>query len=291
MATRAKPKKDGKHGSSAARAEIPKFDPDDVVIVGLDTKDGPEHPLCDAESNETPLNEATVRFTMRHGVIQPPVGRRDGARVLIVAGRGRTRHLREANKRLKAEGQEPWLLPILIRRGDDVEMVQIRLGENSHRRKLDPFIRAHEANLLIKKGNSKQDVADNVGVTVHQLTVEILPLLDLTTKGIKAIRSGVMSPTAAAKLAKLSQAEQDTTIDELMAGGAKPTVRDAKNKVRESQGKAPLETARDKLARIADIIDEQKIVRAGNQLDLVLEVIERIRAIVRPVTTQTTETA
>lgn len=254
-----------KHGESAGRSEIPLFDPNDVIIIGHDTGDGPEHPLCDVESNETPLNEATVRFTMKHGVLQAPDGRRDGKAVIIVFGRGRTRHLREANKRLIAEGKEPWLLPVKIVKGDDLKMMELMQGENSHRRALDPYVRATRAQLLIDKGKPKADVADLMGVSLQQLG-NILLLLELAPQVIKEVRRGALSQTAATGLAKLPRGEQVAKVKEILAGVEKPTVRNVQNKVREDAGQAPVETPKMKIAKalkFLESVDETSMERAA----------------------------
>lgn len=260
--------KNNKHGASAGRTELPLFDPNDVVIVGHDKGyDVESHSellwACDVESNDTPLNEASVRFTMRHGIMQAPDGRRDGDKVIIVFGRGRTRLLREANKRLVAEGKEPWLLPVKIVKGDDLKMLELRYGENSHRRALDPYVRATDAQTMLDKGKTKAEVADIMGVSAQQLG-NILLLLELAPPVIKEVRRGTFSQTAATGLAKLPRADQVTKMKEILGGTVKPTVGNVRNSVRESNGEAPIETPRVKLAKAAEIlaaIDETKVDR------------------------------
>src|SRR5262245_22861414 len=102
------------------------YDPSVVIIIGLDTDDGPTHPLFDGESNDAPLLEADVQFTYEHGVLQPVSCKRDGKNLLVVYGRGRTRQLREANKRRIANGLQPWLLPVQIVMGDTVKMMALK---------------------------------------------------------------------------------------------------------------------------------------------------------------------
>lgn len=250
-------KKSGGHGKGAiGRTDTHLYDPNDVVIIGHDTKDGPEHYLCDVESNATPLNEATVRFTKKHGIIQPVVGQRDGDRTVITAGRGRTRHLREANAQLIAEGAKPWPLPVVIKRGDENTMLEIRTGENAHRREVSPFARAKEANMMLSKGMSKQDVADALCVTTAQLNNNILPLLELAQPVVHAIKSGKLSATAGATMAALPRDEQVKQLTELTADGAKPTVAETRNKARAARGKQPLETPKGRLIRIGNALDK-----------------------------------
>lgn len=51
---------------------------DEVVVVGLDTDDGAEHPLYD-ERVKDPVDEATVQSVMALGVLQPITVRKSGA--------------------------------------------------------------------------------------------------------------------------------------------------------------------------------------------------------------------
>lgn len=244
-----------KHGKSAGRADLLKFDPNDVIIVGLDTDDGPEHYLCDKESNSTALVEATVLFTMVHGIISPVSAERDGDRVLVVAGRGRTRYLREANMRLTKEGSEPWLLPVVIKKGNEAVMMAIMTAENLHRRTISPFWRAQRAQVLLEKGKTREEVAANVGVDTAQLA-NILKLLGVSAKVQKAIERGQISPTAGSEMASLTKAEQDSRVDEIIATGVKPTVRDIQRKVRESKGKEAIETPKERIAKAIAALDK-----------------------------------
>jgi hypothetical protein len=243
-----------KHGKSAGRADLPKYDPNDVVIIGLDTDDGPQHYLCDEESNKAPLNESSVLFTMVHGVLQPPVGERDGEKVVIVAGRGRTRLLREANARLVKEGNQPWSMPVIIKRGDEATMISIRAGENLHRRTISPMWRARQAQDLLDKGKSKPEVAATIGVDTGQLD-NVLKLLSLAPSVGKAVVKGDLSATAAVQLADMPRDEQETQLKELLANG-KPTVKDTINKVRKAKGQDAVETPKDRINKAIAVLDK-----------------------------------
>lgn len=265
-----------RHAKSAGRADLPLFDPHkDVVIIGIDTEDGPEHHLCDVESNATPIQEHEVLFAMVHGVLQPVIGQRDGDKVIIVAGRGRVRKLRAANERLAKEGSEPWKLPVMIKRGDDATMVALATAENLHRRDISPVWRAHQANLLLEKGKSRDDVATVIGVMPKQLD-NVLKLLQLSSKVSRAVTGGAFSATAAAQLADLPKAEQDVKLDELLADGSvKPTVKATINKVREGAGKEATETPKDRIAKAIAAMD--KLDDAATKDDLWLA-IKRVRS-------------
>ena len=220
------------------------YDPATVVIIGLDTDDGPSHALFDGESNDAPLIEADVLFTYEHGVLQPVSCKRDGKRLLVVYGRGRTRQLREANKRRIADGLVPWLLPVQIVQGDALKMLALKHGENSHRREQNPMARARAAYELAQQ-MPEEKAAVVMGLGLAQFR-NVIKLLDLAPAVAKAVTKGELSATAAAEMTGLSEAEQNERLAELVAGGSKPTIRDVKAKVREANGKKAVISVTDK---------------------------------------------
>lgn len=242
-----------KRADDAPRTEVKWYKPEDVLIVGIDTDDGPSHDLFDAESNDAPVIESDVLFTMEHGIIQTTLAKRDGKRLLQVAGRGRNRQLRAANPRLVAEGKLPKLLPVQIVQGDSRKMRALRHGENSHRREINPMARAREASELLQSMPEDQ-AAIVLGLGVSQFR-NVLKLLDLAPKTAKAVTAGKLSATAATNLAELSEADQETKLGELLANGHAPTVRDVKAKVREANGKAPIATPGDRIKKALAAID------------------------------------
>ena len=228
----------------APRKEVKMYDPTVVVIIGYDTDDGPTHALFDGESNDAPLIEADVQFTYEHGVIQPVSCKRDGKRLLVVFGRGRTRQLREANKRRVADGLAPWFLPVQIVQGDATKMIALKHGENSHRREQNPMARARAAYELAQQ-MPEEKAAVVMGLGIAQFR-NIIKLLDLAPAVAKAVTKGELSASAASEMTGLSEAEQNEKLAELVAGGAKPTIRDVKAKVREANGKKTVISVTDK---------------------------------------------
>lgn len=243
-----------KRADDAPRKEVKMYDPKDAVIIGHDTKDGPSHPLYDGDSNATPLLESDILFTYEHGIIQPVSAKRDGDRILIVFGRGRTRQLREANKRRIADGLQPWLLPVQIVKGDSLKMLALKHGENSHRREQDPMARARGAYELSQQ-MPEEKAAVVLGLGLAQFR-NVLKLLDLAPAAAKAVIKGDLSATAGAEMAALSEADQEEQLAELTAGGTKPTVRDVQAKVRELNGKAPLATPASRIKTVIALLDK-----------------------------------
>lgn len=246
-----------KRADAAPRQEVKGYNPDEVVIIGIDTDDGPSHWGYDEESNNNPLLEADVQFTYENGIIQNVLGRRDGSKVVIVAGRGRTRQLREANKRRVKDGLAPWFLPVKIVMGDARKMLVLKHGENSHRREQSPFVRAQQAYELSQQFPEDQ-AATIMGLGVKQFR-DVLKLLSLGPAAKKAVMEDKLKPTAAIVLAELSEAEQAEQLSTIMASaaasGGKPTTRDVKAKVREATGKAPLKTPSTRIKAVTGILE------------------------------------
>jgi ParB-like chromosome segregation protein Spo0J len=240
----------------APRKEVKMYDPSVAVIIGLDTDDGPSHPLFDGESNDAPLIEADVQFTYEHGILQPVSCKRDGKSILVVFGRGRTRQLREANKRRIKDGLKPWFLPVQIVLGDAVKMLALKHGENSHRRELNPMARARDAYDLSQQ-MTEEKAATVMGLGINQFR-NVLKLLDLAPAVAKAVTKGELSATAATELTGLSEADQTVRLAELAtsAGIKKPTVRDVKAKVREANGKSPIESPAQRMKRMLGHLDK-----------------------------------
>lgn len=244
-----------KRADAAPRQEVKMYDPNEVVIIGIDTVDGHTHWGFDEESNRTSLIEADVQFTYENGIIQNVLGRRDGDKVVIVAGRGRTRQLREANKRRVADGLPPWFLPVKIVQGDARRMLVLKHGENSHRREQSPLARAQQAYELAQQFPEEQ-AATIMGLGLKQFR-EILKLLDLGDAARKAVMDGTLRPTAAIQLAALSENEQAAQLSSILAStaGEKPTLRDVKAKVRAATGKTVLETPTVRIKKAIGILD------------------------------------
>lgn len=268
-----------KRADSAPRREIKMYDPNQVVIIGIDTKDGVTHWGYDEDSNKTPLVEADVLFTFANGVLQNVLARRDGDKVVVVAGRGRTRMLREANKRRIAEGLPPWHLPVQIVMGDAKKMLVLKHGENSHRREQSPMARARQAYELAQQF-PEEEAATIMGLGVVQFR-NLQKLLNASPEVARAVAQGALGQTAAIELTVLPEVEQTARLAEVLAssGGGKPTQRDVRAKINEATGKAPPETPSARVKKVIAILE--KLEEDATKDDL-WSVIRKIRAAVKP---------
>lgn len=213
------------------------MDPDDLFIVGLDaredgTVDGPEHPLWDQRVH-MPLDLALKDNVKVNGVLEWVIVRKDGDTVEVVAGKQRVRCAREANKELVAEGKVPIRVPVTVRRGNDGQAFGVLISENQLRRDDSPMAKAENLGRYLAMGYSEDEAAVTFGVNKQTIRTWN-KLLDLDAKVHKAVDSGKIAATAAAKLADLPRAEQIQELDKLLANG-KATVAAASHAARSRQ--------------------------------------------------------
>jgi ParB family chromosome partitioning protein len=203
------------------RGNVVNMDPWDLTIIGLDTEDGPEHPLYD-ERIKSPVDEGMVRNIMFQGVIEPIIVRKNGTVFEVVAGRSRVRACREANARLKVEGKELILVLAMNRRGTDADMMGVRISENEIRKGDTPLVKARNVQRLINQGRTEDECAVVFGVNVKSIKTW-LSLLDCDEKVLAAVENNTLSATAAAKISVLPRAEQREQLQAMVVSGATTT--------------------------------------------------------------------
>jgi len=212
----AKTKKRQRMGATS-RVDSYRFDPETLVIIGLDTPDGEEHELYD-ERIHLPLVEETVLNIMVNGVIEPVVVRPNGDVAEVLDGRQRVRHAREANRRLKAQGEPPVLVPAVTHRASSP--MAIMVSTNEHRQDDTPMARARKLERMLARGYTLEDCAVHFGKTV-QCMRNWASLLDCDKKVQRAVDDGKLTASAAQKLAKLDKQKQVETMQEMIASGDK----------------------------------------------------------------------
>lgn len=224
---------------AAKRLNAFAMDPEDLLIIGLDTKDGPTHPLYDERVN-LPLSEALTANIKTYGVIEPVVVRKVDDVPQVVDGRQRVRAAREANRLLKKAGLEPLLVPVILRRGSDDGMLGVMISANENRsddllgtklKKLERFF-AH--------GKDEEQAAIAFGVT-PQTIKNWLVLMEASPQLRKLVELGQLSATAAVKIAGMAIDDQSDAIEEIKKGG-KPTVERAKQIAKKKKTKGDVTT-------------------------------------------------
>jgi ParB family chromosome partitioning protein len=188
--------------------------PDDLIIIGHDTRDGAEHPLYDPRM-KLPPDDAMVLNIMELGVLEPILARKNGAQTEVIDGRRRVINAREANKRLRARGEEELLVETKYKRGDDGLLFGMSVSSNEIRLDDTPMAKADKARRLIDMGKSEEYAAKIFGVSVTAIK-QWLKLLDLSAYVRNKVDKAEISASAAAKFADLSHAEQKEAVDSLL---------------------------------------------------------------------------
>jgi ParB family chromosome partitioning protein len=201
--------------------------PEDIVIIGLDTKDGPDHFLWD-ERIKLPLSGSFVQNVAKVGVIKAVTCTKlkiDGEdRAVVVDGRQRVRAARKANEILKSQGEPELRVKVLPQRGSEDALMGLSLSTNSFNQEDTPATKARKAQRLLDRGMSPAEVADYLGVTTQSIA-NWQKLLELAPAVIKAVDDERIAASNAIKLHKLDKSEQTEKLKELLASsnGKKPT--------------------------------------------------------------------
>lgn len=222
----------GRQAIDAPRSNLFLMEPEDLIIIGLDTDDGEEHPLYD-QRVKLPLDMNMARNIAIHGVIQAVNARKDGEDIQIVEGRQRVRAAREANKILAKEGKESIRVPVKLERGKDHTMFGIMVSANEHRQDDTPMAKAQKLARYLAMGRTEEEATVMFGVTLQTIKNWTV-LLDLDTKVQKAVEEGKLSAHSAAGLAALPRTEQREKLTELLTEVAKSGKRVSRTKTKES---------------------------------------------------------
>lgn len=207
----------------AKRGNLYHFDPNEPYIIGVDTKDGPEHELWD-ERIKLPLDESMVVNIMAIGVKETCLLRHNKAaeRYEVVDGRRRIMHAREANKRLKKAGEELVYVPCMLEAGDEAHMAGVAISLNEIRKDDNTLVKAEKCmRLLQRNGNDYKAAAIRFGVSVAAIK-NWAKVAELPAPVKKAVRDGEISASAAAELHGLEKEQAVAKLAKLV-GTAKAT--------------------------------------------------------------------
>jgi ParB family chromosome partitioning protein len=208
--------------------ELEYVDPNNLVIIGLDTEDDESHPLFD-ERVFLSVNEALVRNIMTYGIQHPVIVRRAGTQYLVIDGRQRVRAAREAAKLQEAAGEYKVQVPVREAAGTDSRVVGIMVSTNEQR--LDDSIltkAAKAARLLDLTGDIEQ-----VGIAFGRKpkTIEMwISLLNTDPRVQTALRENKLSTSAALELAKLPREQQVEVLEEVLNKAEDKPITAAKTK-------------------------------------------------------------
>jgi ParB-like chromosome segregation protein Spo0J len=204
------------------------FDPFDLVIIGLDTDDGPEHCLY-VDNVKDKLHEEDILNVMAYGILQPVEFRKNGSALEVVYGRHRVRWLREANTRAAKNGGEIRRLRAFRHSGDESKLGRRVTVENAIRHQPGCVVDAKSAMRMRDRGDSDGVIAIALGYGKDVTKVKkLISLLDLEKTVFEALENGQISESTGYEFAaKLSREEQLVGFNALKAEG-KVTVEGAK---------------------------------------------------------------
>jgi ParB family transcriptional regulator, chromosome partitioning protein len=211
------------------------FDPEALTLVTE-----PTHPLYDSRVH-LPLDESMVRNIMYQGILQPiEVNKNpETGDVEVVTGRQRVKNCREANRRLLERGEQPRLVPAIVRkvaaRDRALVLSAAMASENSIRLQERPISRAEKMAQQISLGRSEADIGILFGVGPQTVRAS-LELLECCAAVQDAVESGKVNVTHAKQLAKLTPDEQRLKVTELIAAGDGVTGHERSRKQRAVMG-------------------------------------------------------
>lgn len=186
------------------------LDPAHLTIVGVDTPDGPEHPLWQPGLTDE-ADEELAESLGEHGQLQAIVVRKNGPMVEVVAGRERVKACRLWND---ANAEKKILLHWkLAPRGiPDADLVGIVIAENEHRRDKPVIWKARMAERLISRGRSTTDVARLFRVSAPTVR-EWLETLDAAPAVLQAVESGEITAADARAVADVPHVDQEAALE------------------------------------------------------------------------------
>jgi ParB family chromosome partitioning protein len=160
-----------------------------------------------------------VLSIMALGVLEPiMVYRRPDTTFEVIAGRRRTRHAREANKRLVLLGEAPIKVPVVVKAARiSREMASvIDTTLNEHRENDPPSVKIRKAAKLLARGIDISTVAVAYRVTVATIKHWIEAATAHPIVGA-ALDARIVTIDAVAALSSMTHEEQPRALDQLLA--------------------------------------------------------------------------
>lgn len=191
------------------------FEPEALVIVT-----DPAHPLYD-ERAKLPIRESMVLNIMHHGVIKAVVVTKDPETgdTVVVDGRQRVRHCVEANRRLRARGEEPLRVSAVVRKFDPADhagRTDVMVSANEIREDDNPVTKAAKMARLQAMGRDVAHIALMFGVSA-QTVRNYLGLLEQPKAVVAAVETGKITISQAHLVADLKPAEQKERVQAMIA--------------------------------------------------------------------------
>lgn len=262
-------KKTGSKTAFDAKRGVTTFQvpPEELVVVGYDTKHGPgEHPLYDERVEgyrKNGIDPAFVRNVRVNGVLQVIITRKDGDALQVNEGRKRTIAARLANKERIANGEEPMRVTVVVMRATDADAaIRTEIG-NAGRTDDGPITKARKIARLRTLGNGESRIAIAMCLAEGELE-KYESLLDLDEQLQDAVEDGSLSVSAGLKLRKLPRDEQ---VKAFKADGGKVTARGAGAAVAKARGRKTPSNAGPGKRQLKALVDLHQLGKAPTTLE------------------------
>lgn len=208
--------------------------PEEVVIVGLDTDDGSEHPLYSPTVHDS-VPQELVDSIEDLGVLEPiaVVDFENDRRAFCRLGRKRTLAARQVNVARAARGEEPLRIPAInATKGTTHEDLTLQiLAENNIRFADTPMTKATIAAAHFKRFGDSAPVRKRLAKALGTRVQELDGLLKVRESGelADAVTNKEIGVQAAVQIATLPRPEQLKIVETVKQGG-KITADEAREK-------------------------------------------------------------
>jgi hypothetical protein len=218
--------------NATARGNTLGLNPDECILVGFDTTDGPEHPLYSPTVHEE-VHEELVDSLEDLDQLQPigVCNYNNDDRPFVRFGRKRVKAMRALNKRLVAKGEEPRLIyAVNAPRGtQESDHTLAILAENNLRFQDSSLTKATIAAHFLKNRNDTQHrrrVAIALGMRLQDLD-NLLRLVE-SPELKEAVENKEMSVNAAVHLTALPRDEMKKIVEMSRQTGKRITTDEAR---------------------------------------------------------------
>lgn len=203
----------------AKDVELAAAEPDRFTIIGVDTDDGPEHALWDKRV-KLPLDPDLVMSIRARGVEDPIAVMEDAGKLIVVDGRRRVLHAREAAKEFEGTSAKV-RVPYFVTRGSDADLAGISFLLNTFRHEDSALDRARNAARLLKITKSMEDVCSFFGK--QPVRIKAWLAVAEADKLHDAIEEGKISFTTAIEIALKPREDHEKLLAAVIRGDAPRT--------------------------------------------------------------------
>jgi len=237
---------------SPASPELRFFNPDDLIILGVDTEDDETHPLVDLDkARHNEIDPMLVASIVEHGVRQAVTVTLYGDRHVVVDGRRRVLHARVANSELTNAGKPPLQVKAIVEVVDGEHSRADTIIANNFRRQHSPVAQAKQIERLLIDGYKAETIATMMGISAASVSTR-RKILACTDKVQQALDLGQINLAAASELSALSGEEQDAKLEEFLKSGGKKKGSAERIKDAVHGTDAPKPPTRDKIKKLLE---------------------------------------